>query len=98
MLSHYDNRKKEQMTTPREANASWKPQVKVNGTWSSNALVFDTEEEAQKSAHDLFTRWQLTTDHRAIVSDEPVNYSYRNGKLIAHEGPFLQRSGHAVNG
>lgn len=77
------------MTTPTEANASWKPQVKVNGTWSSNALVFNTEEEAKNSACDLFKRWQLTTDYRAIVSDEPVNYSYRNGKLMEHTGPFI---------
>ncbi len=80
------------MTTPQEANANWKPQVKVNGIWSSNALVFDTEEEAKQSAHDLFTRWQLTTDHRAIVTDEPSNWSYRNGRLIEHTGPFRSTS------
>ena len=86
------------MTTPQEANASWKPQVKVDGKWESNALVFATEEEARKSAAALFSRWQLTTDHRAIVSDEPVNYTFKNGRQIKDEGPFLQRAGHAVNG
>ncbi len=83
------------MTTPQEANASWKPQVKVNGTWSSNALVFDTEEEAKQSAQALFGRWLLCTDHRAIVSDEPVNYSYRNGKLTEQTGPFISTSTNA---
>ncbi len=83
------------MTTPQEANASWKPQVKVNGIWSSNALVFDTEEEAKQSALDLFGRWLLTTDHRAIVSDEPVNYSYRNGQLTEQTGPFISTSTNA---
>lgn len=74
------------MTTPQEANATWKPQVKVNGTWSSNALVFDTQDEAERSALALFTRWHLCDDHRAIVSDEPVNYAYsKDGRLIQLE-------------
>lgn len=84
------------MTTPTEANASWKPQVKVNGTWSSNALVFDTQDEAERNALALFTRWSLPTDHRAIVSNDPVNYSYsKDGRLIRHEGPFLTESTNA---
>lgn len=83
------------MTTPQEANANWKPQVKVDGNWSSNNLVFDTEEEAKQSARALFGRWLLCTDHRAIVSDEPVNYSYRNGKLTEHTGPFISTSTNA---
>ncbi len=81
------------MTTPKEANSNWKPQVKVDGTWSENNLVFDTEEEAKDSACDLFKRWKLTTDYRAIVSDEPVNYSYKNGQLV--ERPFISTSTNA---
>jgi hypothetical protein len=64
---------------------SWKPQVYVDGQWSSNQLVFATHEEAARYAHDLFLRWTLTTDHRAIESDETPNYRFENGQLHALE-------------
>ena len=43
---------------------NWKPQVKVEGAWSSNALVFATKEEAERYARDLFRRWTLCVDSR----------------------------------
>jgi hypothetical protein len=61
---------------------SYKPQVKVNGEWNGNGLRFATEEEAERSANDLFGRWTLCTDHRAEESDEPVkNALNAEGKL-----------------
>jgi hypothetical protein len=41
---------------------SWKPEVLVGRQWSQNQLVFATEEEAKRYAHDLFMRWRENTD------------------------------------
>jgi len=60
---------------------SWKPQVKVNGEWNGNGLVFATQEEAKSRAANLFSRWTLCTGHRAIESDEPVKNRLQNGEL-----------------
>ena len=61
---------------------SYKPEVKVDGEWSSNGLRFATKEEAQRSASNLFSRWMLCTAHRAAESDEPVkNALNAEGKL-----------------
>lgn len=62
---------------------SWKPEVKVDDQWSQNALVFATQEEAAASALDLYVRWMMTTGHRAVEVDEPVNYALVDGQLIA---------------
>jgi hypothetical protein len=64
---------------------SWKPEVKVvnEDKWHQNALVFATQKEAEDNARDLFSRWTAATDHRAVESDAPVNYSYHDGKLEA---------------
>ena len=62
---------------------SWKPEVEVDGQWSRNALVFATEEEAAESAEGLFCRWMLTTGHRAVEVNEPINYALINGALVA---------------
>ena len=53
---------------------SWQPFVEVDGKWETNSLVFATKEEAEKYARDLFNRWFLTTGHKAVESDKPVNY------------------------
>jgi len=66
---------------------SWKPEVKVNGQWSRNALVFATEEEATASAQDLFNRWLTTAGYRAVEVDEPVNYALVDGKLVDMKEP-----------
>lgn len=61
---------------------SWKPEVYVEGKWTASGLVFATEEEAKRYAHDLFMRWTSTDDHRAVVSKEPVNYRYEGYVLV----------------
>lgn len=60
---------------------NWKPEVEVDGQFCQNSLVFATREEAELSAEDLFNRWMLTTGHRAVESDDPVNYAIVNGVL-----------------
>ncbi len=62
---------------------SYKPQVFVQGTWSSNALVFATREEAESNAIALMNRWLLVDDTRVIESTDPVNYQWVDGQLIA---------------
>lgn len=56
--------------------SNWKPEVKTanDEKWYGNALVFATEKEAAHSAKELYDRWTLCTDHRAVESDDPVNY------------------------
>jgi hypothetical protein len=60
---------------------TWAPQVFVDGQWSSNALVFATKAEAIHYARDLFARWALCTDFRAVESPLPANYSYHDCNL-----------------
>lgn len=60
---------------------SFKPEVFVEGKWSQNGLVFATHDEAKAYAQDLYCRWTLCTNHRAVESSEPVNYKFVDGKL-----------------
>ena len=64
---------------------SWKPAVRVYGEpqWNYNALRFATEAEALANANDLMARWTLVEAAQAHPSDDPVNYSYANGRLEA---------------
>jgi hypothetical protein len=64
---------------------SWKPEVEVSGVWYANALVFATEAEADNSAHELMSRWLVTTGARAVKSDLPVNYRFVAGRNAAIE-------------
>ena len=34
-------------------------------------------------ARDIFSRWMLATDYKAIESDEPVNYKLENNVLTS---------------
>ena len=61
---------------------SWKPAIKTSGEeYSLNAQAFETKEEAEAMAKDIFSRWMLATDHKAVESDEPANYRIINGAL-----------------
>ena len=42
---------------------------------------FETKEEAEAMAKDIFNRWMLATDYKAVESDEPANYRIINGAL-----------------
>jgi len=70
-------------TKPR----SWKPEVQADssGKWYPNGLAFATQEEAEAYARDLSMRWLAVRETRSVASDEPVNYSYRDGKLADPE-------------
>jgi hypothetical protein len=68
----------------------FKPQIKTinEDVWHSNALVFETEQEAKDNAYDLFSRWMLAVDHRAVEVDDShvVNYRYVNRTLESVAG------------
>jgi hypothetical protein len=55
---------------------SWKPEVLVDGKWSSNALRFATKAEAEASANELLSRWFVPSDGRATESEDVVNYRF----------------------
>jgi len=72
----------------KETTMNWRPMVKVSGRsdeWCGNGLVFATKEEAEANAKDLMQRWTLVTDTRADETDNPVNYKWAGGRLIAVE-------------
>jgi hypothetical protein len=64
---------------------SFKSEVTVDdsGKWTSNALRFATRQEAEDNVYDLAMRWFSVRDTRVVECDDPVNYSYVNGKLEA---------------
>ena len=66
---------------------SWKSEVRVNGSnkWFDNDLRFATEAEAYDNVRDLACKWMAVTDYRATECDDPVNYQWVNGKLVAIE-------------
>jgi hypothetical protein len=57
-------------------NTSYKPEVLVDGKWSSNSLRFATVEEALASAKELMDRWYSVDDARHNISDDVVNYRF----------------------
>ena len=60
---------------------SWKPEVRTKSDdWTGNSLRFATEREAEMSAYDLMMRWYSVTETRVVLSPDPVNYSWIEGK------------------
>ena len=57
---------------------SYKSEVKVDGDWSGNALVFATEEEALEYGKDLFSRWTATSNYRAKASECAVTHQWND--------------------
>lgn len=62
---------------------SFKPEISTDGgkSFSQNAQVFATREEAETMAKDIFNRWLSATNYRVVESDEPVNYEIVKGML-----------------
>ena len=66
-------------------NKSFKPEVLVDGQWSTNGLRFATVEEACGSVMLLRMRWWVPTDGRATESEDPVNYRFENNQNVPIE-------------
>ena len=64
---------------------SYKAEVVADssGKWSGNDIRLPTEDQAEAYAVDLACRWTLVTDRRVVESDDPVNYKFIGGKLVA---------------
>jgi hypothetical protein len=62
------------------APRSWKMEVEVDGSWSTNACRYATEQEAKDAGVELLGRWFVPTDSRAVPSDDPVNYEFKDGR------------------
>lgn len=60
---------------------NWKPAFKFRGQddLGTNAQVFATKEEALDSARERFMVWTMPEDYTAIETDDPVNYTRKNG-------------------
>lgn len=66
---------------------SFKIEVKTSDPeWSGNALRFATQPEAEGYAKDLYGRWMAVKETRVVeVVDEPVNYTFTEGRLVRLE-------------
>jgi hypothetical protein len=64
---------------------SFRAEVITNreGDWVSNRCRFATIEEASGYVTDLWRRWTMVTDIRVVNCDDPVNFRYINGELLA---------------
>ena len=63
---------------------SFKTEVLVDDKWCSNALRFDTKEEAEASGKELLSRWFVPVDSRGVESNDPVTYlfNFQTGKNV----------------
>ena len=66
-------------------NKSFKPEVLVDGQWSTNGLRFATAEEACGSVMQLRMRWWAVEDARTAESSDPVNYRFENNQNVPIE-------------
>ena len=63
---------------------SYAPQVKKfdgDDCWLGNGLRFATDREAEAWIIAAFGRQMLKRNARIIISDDPVNYAWVDGKL-----------------
>ena len=47
---------------------------------ATNACVFATEEEATAAGHELLSRWYVPESFEVRPTDDPVNYTFVDGK------------------
>ena len=65
----------------------YKAEVLVDGEWGQNGVVWPDLESAEEAARDLWARWTLTVDHRAVEVDEPPNRPTWEEHVAAHGPP-----------
>jgi hypothetical protein len=53
-----------------------------SGEWTGNALRFATHDEAKAYVEDLMWRWTAVRDVRVVQCEDPVNYAWRDGKVV----------------
>jgi hypothetical protein len=68
---------------------SYAPQVKKfdgDDGWLGNGLRFATDREAEAWIAAAFGRQMLKRNARIVISDDPVNYAWVDGKLHGLSG------------
>lgn len=53
---------------------------KDEDTWTGNAVVYPTPEEAMEAARDLFMRWTLVRWWRVVDEDDKVYHTNKHGE------------------
>jgi hypothetical protein len=56
-----------------------------SGKFVGNMLRFATRKEAKGYGGDLMSRWLLVENYRVVESDDPVNYEWKEDKLVSKE-------------
>ena len=71
-----------------DTTVSFRPEVQADSTgkYYGNAFRFATWGEANQYVQDLAFRWTLVTKTRIVLSDDPVNSAWRDGKRLDLEG------------
>ena len=64
---------------------NWKMEV-FTSSWSSNACVYATKEEAESAGRELLSRWYVPTASRAAPTSDPVNYAFIDGRSTPIKG------------
>jgi hypothetical protein len=75
---------------------SFKPRIKTFGDdkFYENNLAFATKNEAELSAKDTYSKWQLAEAWDVIESDQPVNYEIKDGvmrSVVNDKAEFAER-------
>ena len=53
--------------------SGWRAEVFVDNEWNGNSIVWPDEHSAREAGRDLWSRWTLTSDYRAVeVAEEPT--------------------------
>ncbi len=75
-----------------KGSGSWKVQIATaeDPDWVDNGIRLATKEQAVMYACDLASRWTALVESRITESEDPVNYTYENGRLVSIPVPVLQ--------
>jgi hypothetical protein len=73
------------VTTKGKSEVSWKAEVTTikGDNWIANRVRFATALEAVAYVCDLQKRWPLVVNTNVVNCDDPVNYRYIDGELLA---------------
>lgn len=63
------------------AMKGYKVEMKVDGQWVGNLLVFGTKKEAEDFADHLFSHWTLVSEKRVVEVEEDATHTFLAGKL-----------------
>lgn len=68
-----------------EVAKPWRAEVNAgDDVWNTNALRFETRDDALEYARDLAHRWLLVTHWRAVDESVPLTQSYAEGSEDGH--------------